>query len=393
GDADAFVAFDLADRGPDDVDERHRPGGGLHVFDAGEDEEVLAVPAHDGGEVVQLEQGGEPVRVVLALLQALDDAQLAFDQAEGAQGEVAEGADDAGAQALQVGGRLGESGGVRVQGVDGADDLGELVVAAGEGDRVLGDRVLGPGEPCAAAAQHGQRAGQRAGHRGGDGDGDQHQGAEEGDPDLQGGDVVVAQLGEFLAALLVEGRLDAPHGLDAGGERGLELLGAGGEVAVGEGGGVGELREVLLGGVDLVAGDGGVVGGAGLLGGGLAESGEGGVGAQAGLDGGGGELVAPLGVGLRGDGGGGRRSGQGVEDGLFGARHAEGGEQQSAGGGGLLDGGVEFGEGVRAGAGARRGPVGQPLGEPVQFGDRGGVRLVRFESGALAGERRSAQGR
>src|SRR5690606_12597257 len=236
-------------------------------------------------------------------------------------------------------------------------------------------------------------AGRRAGHRGGDGDGDRQQGAEEGDPDLQGGDVVVAQLGEFLAALLVEGRLDAPHGLDAGGERGLELLGAGGEVAVGEGGGVGELREVLLGGVDLVAGDGGVVGGAGLLGGGLAESGEGGVGAQAGLDGGGGGLVAPLGVGLRRDGGGGRRSGQGVEDGLFGARHAEGGEQQSAGGGGLLDGGVEFGEGVRAGAGARRGPVGQPLGEPVQFGDRGGVRLVRFESGALAGERRSAQGR
>ncbi len=44
---------------------------------------------HDGREVVQLEEErAEAVRVLLALLQALDDPELPLDQAEGAQREV-----------------------------------------------------------------------------------------------------------------------------------------------------------------------------------------------------------------------------------------------------------------------------------------------------------------
>jgi hypothetical protein len=73
--------------------------------------------------------------------------------------------------------------------------------------------------------------------------------------------------------------------------------------------------------------------------------------------------------------------------------HAERGEQQPAGGRGLLHGGVEFGQGVSAGAGARRRALGQVLGEPVEFGDGGGVRLVRLQRAALAGERGPSHGR
>ena len=42
---------------------------------------------------------------------------------------------------------------------------------------------------------------------------------EDGDADLQRGDLVVAQLGEFLDPALVQGGLGAAHGVDPGGER------------------------------------------------------------------------------------------------------------------------------------------------------------------------------
>lgn len=234
GDADAVVPFDLADGGPHHVDQRHGPGVLLPVLRAGEDEEVLAVPAHDGGEVVELEERAEALGVLLALLQPLDDAELAFHEGEGAQGEVDEGAVDGAAGLLQpAGGRLEflaqalplvghalalldevlavglqgadaflEGDGVRVQGVDGTDDLRELVVAAGELDRLLPRRVAG--QPRGALAQDGERAGEAAGERGGDGDGEQDERAEDGDADLQRGDVLVAEVFEVLAAALVE---------------------------------------------------------------------------------------------------------------------------------------------------------------------------------------------
>ncbi len=192
GDADALVPLDLADGRADDVDERDGTRVPLAVFGAGEDEEVLAVAAHDGGEVVELEERGEPFGVLLALLQALDDGELALDEAEGAQREVDEGAVDAVPDPLQVGGGVGEFGaqpvafvghglaaadevlavafqgheplvegegvrvereGVRVERVDGAYDLGELVVAAGEPDRFLGLRVGGERGPSRSAGR------------------------------------------------------------------------------------------------------------------------------------------------------------------------------------------------------------------------------------------------
>ena len=141
----------------------------MAVLGAREDQQVLAVAAHHGGHVVELEEGGERLGVLLALLQALDDGELTLDQAEGAQREVDEGRADAWAQPVEAGGDLGgvrlqhgalgvepvpaaaqlalvASRGLRrgrprsapgVQGVDGPYDLGELVVAAGEDDRLL----------------------------------------------------------------------------------------------------------------------------------------------------------------------------------------------------------------------------------------------------------------
>lgn len=146
----------------------------LDVLVAYQDEKVLAVAAHDGREVVELEEGGEAVGVLLALLQRLDDGELPLDEAEGAQREVDEGRVDAVLDLRQVRGGLGEFGaqpvavvghrlaladqvlavalqgreplvqreGVRVERVDGAYDLGELVVAARELDRFLGGRVM-----------------------------------------------------------------------------------------------------------------------------------------------------------------------------------------------------------------------------------------------------------
>lgn len=108
GDTDALVPLDLADRGAYDVDERDGARVVLDVFVTGEDEQVLAVAPHDGGEVVQLEERAEAVRVLFALLQALDDPELPLDQTEGAQREVDEGAVDGAAHLLQMGGRVGE---------------------------------------------------------------------------------------------------------------------------------------------------------------------------------------------------------------------------------------------------------------------------------------------
>lgn len=396
----------------------------LDVFGAGEDEEVLAVAAHDRGEVVELEEGGEALGVLLALLQALDDGELSLDEAQGAQREVDEGAADAGAQTIQLGGGAGdfgaeflagvghllaladevlavglqggdalvEGGGVRVQGVDRADDLGELVVATGELDGLLGARVLRLGQPRRAAAQDGERAGEGAGHRGGDAHGEQHEGAEDRDAEFQRLDVVVAELGEVLAAVHVERGLLAAHQVDAGGERRVELLRAGVQLVVGQRRLGGEGGEVLLGGVDLGPGDRGVVARDGVLRRTVAEVGQGGVGAQPGLLGGGAEGVALLRLGLGRGGLGDRETRDGAGDRLGGRRHVQGGQEQSPRGGGLLDGGVEFGEGVGAGTGPRRHLLRQLLGQPVQFGDGTGVRGMRLQRAALPGERGPSYG-
>lgn len=173
--------------------------------------------------------------------------------------------------------------------------------------------------------------------------------------------------------------LFGPHGEVVGGQRGL----------VREGG------QVLVGLGDVGPGDRGAVGGDGRGRGGVLEVGEGGLFAYVGLLGGGAQGVALLAVGgVLGDDRL-RQSGDRVDDRgrLVGAGHGERGEQEPARGGGLLDGPVEVGEGVRSGARAGRGALGELLGGAVQLVDRAGVRLVCLEGAALAGERGPADGR
>ena len=57
---------------------------------AREHQQVLRVAAHAGGQVVHLEQVGQPLRVLLALLQIIDQPDLAFDQGLAAPGQVHE---------------------------------------------------------------------------------------------------------------------------------------------------------------------------------------------------------------------------------------------------------------------------------------------------------------
>ena len=152
-DGDPFVPLDLADGGAQHVDQRDRARVPVAVLGAREDQQVLAVAAHDGGQVVELEEGREPLGVLLALLQLLDDAELALDEAEGAQREVDEGVVDGVPQPFELGGQLavcawssarrGEFGGRRA--IAGAGQVAAVAVEP-VGDVARGPRSL----PCRA---------------------------------------------------------------------------------------------------------------------------------------------------------------------------------------------------------------------------------------------------
>ncbi len=298
-----------------------------------------------------------------------------------------------GGRGVGVSGAGGEGRDLAVEGVQGADDLGELVVAAGEADRFLGLR--GRREPGGSEAQHGERPGEGAGDRRGHADSDQQASAEQGDAQFEGRDVGVAQPLHALDAAGGEGRLDAAHLLDTGREGGLQLLRVGPLLLLRQLGPVGEGVEELLRGRDLRAGDRRgervACGGVGLL----SELGEGDLLADPGEVRGGAERVA-------GAGGGGRRrvlagavgAGDRVElDAVrgVGAGHGQGGEQQAARGGGALGGLAEFGGGAPGGVGAGRGAVGELRGEPLELADDLGVRAVRLQGGAGAGEGAAAE--
>ena len=67
----------LGGGGAQDVDQRHRLVPAAAGLLAGEDQEVLAVAAHTGGQVVQPEEVLQLVRVGLVVLQVGDQGQLA----------------------------------------------------------------------------------------------------------------------------------------------------------------------------------------------------------------------------------------------------------------------------------------------------------------------------
>src|SRR5690606_1009604 len=60
-DADPVVALDLAERGPDHVHQLNRLAPLARGLLTGQDQQVLGVAAHAGGQVVELEQVGQPV--------------------------------------------------------------------------------------------------------------------------------------------------------------------------------------------------------------------------------------------------------------------------------------------------------------------------------------------
>ncbi len=235
---DALVLLHLGGGGAQDVDEGDRLVPAAARLLTREDEEVLAVAAHTGGQVVQAEEVLQLVRVGLVVLQVGDEGQLALDQRLVAHGEVREDRVDVASQERLLG---GEPDRFPVDLVEGAGDLADLVLGvdrdrrdtgvdlARVGARELVDEhrqaLLGDVEGGGAQAAH--RVAHRAGHQGG-----QDEGGEQGhDHDGAGPDGVVAGLvGDrdgVVDGLGEEVLLDLGVALELGGGRGLPGLGRG----------------------------------------------------------------------------------------------------------------------------------------------------------------------
>ncbi len=194
GELDALVLLHLGGGGAQHVDQRDRLVPAAAGLLAGEDQEVLAVAAHTGREVVQLEEVLQLVRVGLVVLQVGDQGQLALDQRLVAARQVGEDRVDVAPQQGLLG---GEPDGLAVDLVEGAGDLADLVAgvdrdgrdtgvhAARVGARELVDQhrqaLLGDAEGGVAQLAH------RAAHLAGHGTG-QDERDEQGDDDGGTGD-------------------------------------------------------------------------------------------------------------------------------------------------------------------------------------------------------------
>lgn len=175
---DALVLLHLGGGGTQHVDQRDGAGPPAARLLAREDEEVLAVTAHTGREVVELEERGELVRVGLARLQFGDERELTLDEALAAAREVGEHRVDVAPQKGLLG---GETDGLAVHVVEGRGHLADLVpgvhtdrldrgvhvlrVGLGELLDELGQTVLGDARSGVLEAA------QRADHRPGDDEG------------------------------------------------------------------------------------------------------------------------------------------------------------------------------------------------------------------------------
>ncbi len=188
GEFDALVLLHLGGGGAEHVDQRDGAGPAAARVLTGEDEEVFAVAAHAGREVVELEEVGQLVRVRLAALQLGDERQLALDEALAAAREVGEHRVDVSAQEGLLG---GEADGLAVHHVEGVRHVADLVGGV-DGDRfdrgvdvvrvALGERLDQLGQTALGdVLGRGLQTGQRAHHRAGD-----QTGATEGDEQHQG---------------------------------------------------------------------------------------------------------------------------------------------------------------------------------------------------------------
>lgn len=227
GQLDALVLLHLGRGGAEHVDQRDRAGPATAGLFTGENEEVLTVTAHAGGEVVELEQGGQLVRVGLARLQFGDERQLTLDEALGAAREVGEHRVDVAPEEGLLG---GEADGLAVHVVEGRGHLADLVPGVHTdrldggvdilrvrlrqlldqlGQPVLGDLGRGVLQP-AQRADHGPGHDERA-----------DQGDTEDEQDQRTGDDrlllrVGAEVTGGLFHLLEERALDLLHLLDLG---------------------------------------------------------------------------------------------------------------------------------------------------------------------------------
>src|SRR4029453_8789043 len=95
---DPGVLFALLDRGSHDLAEVDGPAPAPGRLRPGEDDQVLGVAPHPGGQVVQLAQPGPDLGLGAAALQLVDHLELALDQALAAPGQVEEHVADAAAQ-------------------------------------------------------------------------------------------------------------------------------------------------------------------------------------------------------------------------------------------------------------------------------------------------------
>ncbi len=257
---DALVLLHLGGGGAQHVDQRDRLVPAAAGLLAGEDQEVLAVAAHTGGQVVQLEEVLQLVRVGLVVLQVGDQGQLALDQRLVAARQVGEDRVDVAPQQGLLG---GESHSLAVDLVEGPGDLADLVpggdrdgldtgvhaAGVGAGELVDQHRQTLLGDTEGGVAQLAHRAAHLAGHHAG-----QDERGEQGDHDGGTGDERVALgavgdvgglahrgVGQIRLDLVVRVELergDRPPVL-----RGDALLGQRGALTGVRGGQRGELRD------------------------------------------------------------------------------------------------------------------------------------------------------
>ncbi len=100
---DPLVVLDLGHRRAQHVHQRHRLGPPPGQLVARQDQQVLGVAPHPGGQVVHLEQVRQPLGILLALLQVVDQPDLAFHQRLAPAGQVHEHRVDVAAQRGLVG--------------------------------------------------------------------------------------------------------------------------------------------------------------------------------------------------------------------------------------------------------------------------------------------------
>ena len=122
----------------------HSPGQLM----TGQHQQVLRVAAHPGRDVVHLEQAGQPLGVLLPLLELVDQPELALHQGLAAAGQLHEHLAELAPQSGLVAGHPQHFG---LHLVEGARDLADLV-GGGDADRTDGERAAPAGPRARRAA-------------------------------------------------------------------------------------------------------------------------------------------------------------------------------------------------------------------------------------------------